>query len=142
MQNGGKLYSALYTRENNMSDEKFFFYMTCIDPRPGIRRGVRELKGSLGISDDLGNCDHVQVAGGAQSTDVLNTNLAIAIEHHGVTEVVLTIHEDCKAEANTGDLTAAGFAAKAVAADNRIEITLQLFIIKLDGNWEEISLRK
>lgn len=118
-----------------MASAKFYF-MSCIDPREGIRRGVRAVMQSFGMVD--GNYDQVQVAGGAQDFDTLKRQLAISLEKHHVSTIVLSVHEDCAMSATVVHLREAGAIAKQMALRHMVEAQLHLIIIKLDGSFEEI----
>ncbi len=102
---------------------------TCMDCR--IQATVETLLENLGI--EKGTYDRLSFAGGAADTVNLEKHLEMSKNLHQSSHAILTIHEDCGAKAKKEDLAS----AKKIA-DN-LGFSSQLFIIKLDGTWEEIS---
>jgi cyanophycinase-like exopeptidase len=77
--------------------------------------------------------DRVSFAGGAADKENLKKHLELSQRLHQSSHAILTIHEDCGAGAQKEDLLTAQ------QITDTLGFTSQLFIIKLDGTWEEIT---
>lgn len=125
-----------------MTTNPFFFFVTCVDPRVPFQRAQVDLMRELGMDKiEKGNTHHLQIPGGAgdfMDFAILRKALAIALEHHGANYLVLTVHEDCAAKKTVKDLLEAGRIVYEAATAHGNEFVLKLFVLKLNGRFEEI----
>ncbi len=101
----------------------------CMDFR--IQKTVDNLLADLGIVK--GSFDRVSVAGGAANFEQLETHLTLSKKLHNPSIFILTIHEDCGADAKLEDLDN----ARRLIKNSCPECEIRTFFVRLDGGWEE-----
>ena len=108
-----------------------YFVISCMDPR--FQESCDKAIKDLGIK--YGEFDRVMVAGGAGNFAVLQDQLKKSVELHGVSEVVLIVHEDCGGGACKEDLTK----AEALVKKTYPALKIRKMYLCLNGTAETIS---